>query len=140
MLGGLIQIAKINRTSRDVDGADIHVKLISLLRSRFGISSGIIRPEMKRVPARKAKETKPTREEILKAINWKPVRLPGVPAAVVKAENRRIQDYIVNWTQGLASHIEKVEAAERARNRAQRKRANASLSHLGTKKRARGGC
>jgi len=77
---------------------------------------------MSRIPARKAKHTKPTREEILNAINWKPVRLPGVPAAVVEAENRRIQDYIVNWTQGLDSHIEKVEAAERAQKRAQRKR------------------
>ncbi|MGA2580042.1 MAG: hypothetical protein ABSH24_28925 [Bryobacteraceae bacterium] len=96
---------------------------------------------MKRIPARKAKPTKPTREEILKAINWKPIKIPGAPAAVVKEENRRMQDYIVNWTQGLALHIEKVEAAERARKREQWKRANASPAcRPGAKKRLGGEC
>jgi len=58
-----------------------------------------------------------------------------------KEENRRMQDYIVNWTQGLALHIEKVEAAERARKREQWKRANASPAcRPGAKKRLGGEC
>ena len=66
----------------------------------------------------------PTRAEILKGMGWKPFKMgPGVPAAVVEAENRRMQDYIVGWAQGMAAHIAKVDAAERTRKQAQRKRA-----------------
>jgi hypothetical protein len=59
---------------------------------------------------KKANGSPPTRVEILKGIGWKPLKMPGVPAAVAKAENRRMQDYLVNWTQGMAAHIEMVEA------------------------------
>jgi hypothetical protein len=35
----------------------------------------------------------------------------GVPEYVRAAEDRRLQDYIVNWTQGLWDHINKFDAA-----------------------------
>lgn len=96
---------------------------------------------MKPIPARKAKPAKPTREEILKAINWKPIKIPGAPAAAVKEENRRMQDYIVNWTQGLASHIEKVEAANVAGSASNGStRMHRRGCRPGAKKRPRGGC
>src|ERR1035437_2142033 len=74
-----------------------------------------IRPEMSRIPAKKTKHTKPTRQEILKGIGWKPLEAPpGVPADVVEAENRRMQDGIVGWAQGLAAHIDKYEQTQEA--------------------------
>lgn len=67
-------------------------------------------------------KAKPARAEILKGIGWKPLRMKGVPAEVLEAENRRMQDYIVAWTQGLAAHLNKAEAAKApARKRADRK-------------------
>ena len=65
-------------------------------------------------PCSTGKHTKLTREEILKAINWEPVRFPGVPTAVGEAENRRMQDYIVNWVQGLAAHIDQYKQTQDA--------------------------
>src|ERR1019366_2661666 len=77
-----------------------------------------------RVPARKAKHTKITREEILKSIGWEPLDFPpDVPADVVEAENRRMQDEIVGWVQGLAAHIDKYDQAQKlpaARSRVHR--------------------
>jgi hypothetical protein len=69
---------------------------------------------MRRVPAKKTKHKKPTRKEVLKGIDWKPIELPGCPSKVVEAENRRIQDHIVGWVQGLAAHIDKYEQAQEA--------------------------
>ena len=63
----------------------------------------------------RARGAKPTREEILKSMGWKPLKMPGVPRVVVEAENRRMQDYVVNWVQGLTAHLDKVEAAGRTR-------------------------
>ena len=61
---------------------------------------------------KKAKLSKPpTREEILKGMGWEPLKVPGVPRAVLDAENRRMQDEIVGWVQGLSAHIDKVDAA-----------------------------
>ena len=69
---------------------------------------------MQVAPCSTGKHTKLTREEILKAINWEPVRFPGVPTAVGEAENRRMQDYIVNWVQGLAAHIDQYKQTQDA--------------------------
>jgi len=76
------------------------------------------------------KQAKLTREAILRGIGWKPLKMPGVPRDVVEAENRRMQDYLVHWTQGLAAHIEKVEATE-ARRQGPRKRAEAKPARAG---------
>jgi hypothetical protein len=88
---------------------------------------------MSHAPTRKAKRTNPTREEILKGVDWEPLDLPGCPTEVVEAESRRMQDYIVGWVQGLSAHIEKCEV------KPQRKRAKSSASRTGAKKRPRGG-
>jgi hypothetical protein len=73
------------------------------------------------------RKTKPTRQEILKGMGWEPFKMgPGVPAAVVEAENRRMQDYIVGWAQGMAATIAKVDAAGKGPKQAQRKPAKAS--------------
>jgi hypothetical protein len=78
----------------------------------------MIGPDMRRVAARKKAESKPTREareEILKGIGWEPLDFPpDVPADVVEAENRRMQDEIVGWVQGLAAHIDKYDQAQKA--------------------------
>jgi 2'-5' RNA ligase len=76
---------------------------------------------MNRIPARKAKHTKLTREEILESMGWEPLDFPpGVPADVVEAENRRMQDEIVGWVQGLAAHIDKYDRAQKAARRPMR--------------------
>jgi hypothetical protein len=76
---------------------------------------------MNRIPARKATHTKITREEILKGIGWEPLDFPpDVPSEVVEAENRRIQDEIVGWVQGLAAHIDKYDQTQKAAQRPKR--------------------
>jgi hypothetical protein len=76
---------------------------------------------MRRVAARKKAESKPTREareEILKGIGWEPLDFPpDVPADVVEAENRRMQDEIGGWVQGLEAHIGKYDQAQKAARR-----------------------
>ena len=58
-------------------------------------------------------------------MGWEPFKMgPGVPRAVVEAENRRMQDYIVSWAQGMAAHIAKVDAAAKGRKQAQRREKN----------------
>lgn len=71
--------------------------------------------------------SKLTREQMLKEMGWKPFKMgPTVPKAVVEAENRRMQDYILGWAQGMAAHIAKVDAAAaKGRKQAQPKRAKA---------------
>ena len=64
---------------------------------------------------RKTKQAKPTREEILKGMGWEPLKVPGVPRAVLAAENRRMQDDIVNWVQGLSDHIDAAGARKPAK-------------------------
>jgi hypothetical protein len=84
----------------------------------------MIGPDMRRVQARKEKQLKPAREareEILKGIGWEPLDFPpDVPADVVEAENRRMQDEIVGWVQGLAAHIDKYDQAQKAARRPMR--------------------
>src|ERR1700727_2189429 len=64
------------------------------------------------LPMKKAKLSRPTREEILKGIRYKPLVMgKGVPEYVRAAEDRGVQDYIVAWTQGLWDHINKFAAA-----------------------------
>jgi hypothetical protein len=68
---------------------------------------------MSRARTRRAKSAKPTRDAILKGIGWKPLDLPaGLPAGVAEAENRRMQDEIVHWVQGLAAHIDRYDRAQ----------------------------
>ena len=58
---------------------------------------------------------------ILKGIGWEPVDFPpDVPSDVVEAENRRMQDEIVGWVQGLAAHIDKYDQAQKAARRPMR--------------------
>ena len=60
----------------------------------------------------KKTKPRPTREDILKGMGWKPLKVPGVPRPVLDAENRRMQDEIVGWVQGLSAHIDKGDAAK----------------------------
>ena len=41
-------------------------------------------------------------------------QISGRPTAVGEAENRRMQDYIVNWVQGLAAHIDQYKQTQDA--------------------------
>src|ERR1700683_150032 len=80
------------------------------------------------LPVKKAKQSRPTREEILEGIGYKPLTFPEslhVPEAVRAAEDLAMQDYIVAWTLGLWDHINNFDAAT-ARQRAGRARAKAS--------------
>ena len=79
---------------------------------------------------RKAKQSRPTREEILEGIGYTPLTFPEslhVPEAVRAAEDLAMQDYIVGWTLGLWDHINKSDASA-DRQRAGRARAKASPS------------
>jgi len=49
------------------------------------------------------------REEILAAIGWKPLTVPGVPAKVLREWNRQQADYLVAWARGLAKHLERAD-------------------------------
>lgn len=70
---------------------------------------------MSRVPSKKPKQTKLTREEILKGIDWKPGYFPAsMPQAVREQLDREQQDYLVGWVQGLAAHIDKYDQAQQA--------------------------
>jgi hypothetical protein len=85
----------------------------------------MIGPDMRRVASEKREaESKPAREardEILKGIGWEPLDFPpDVPADVVEAENRRMQDEIVGWVQGLAAHIDKYDQTQKAARRPMR--------------------
>ena len=81
----------------------------------------MIGPDLSRVPARKEIPSKLSREEILEGMGWEPLEFPpGVPADVVEAENRRMQDEIVGWVQGLAAHINKYDQAQKADRRPMR--------------------
>jgi len=76
---------------------------------------------MGRIPTRKGKHTELSREEILESVGWEPLDFPpDVPADVVEAENRRMQDEIVGWVQGLAAHIDKFDHAQKAAGRPMR--------------------
>jgi hypothetical protein len=82
------------------------------------------------LPIKKAKQSRPTREEILEGIGYTPQTFPEslhVPEAVRAAEDLAMQDYIVGWTLGLWDHINKFDAAA-GRQRAGRARAKASPS------------
>jgi hypothetical protein len=91
---------------------------------------------------KKAKQSRPTREEIPEGIGYKPLTFPEslhVPEAPRAAEDLAMQDYIVGWTQGLWDFIEAHENdpdpsaklaqdASAGRQRAGRARAKASPS------------
>ena len=80
------------------------------------------------LPMKKAKQSRPTREEILDGIGYTPVTFPEslhVPEAVRAAEDLAMQDYIVGWTQGLWDHMNKFDAAA-DRQLSKRLRAKAS--------------
>jgi excisionase family DNA binding protein len=75
------------------------------------------------------KELKPTREEILKGIGWEPLKVPGVPPEALEEENRRLQDDVVAFVQGLSAHLDKVDAAAgKGRKKPQRKRTKSAPS------------
>jgi hypothetical protein len=70
------------------------------------------------LPMRKAKQSRPTREEILEGIGYEPLTFPAslrVPEALRAEEDRAMQDYIVAWTQGLWDFV---HAHETSRTRA----------------------
>src|SRR5580700_8175773 len=78
------------------------------------------------------KKARPTREEVLKGIGYKPLVMgKGVPEHVRAAEDRAMQDYIVAWTQGLWDHINKFDAAANSQP-AERGRMKASPSTTGS--------
>jgi|SRR5580658_7816770 hypothetical protein len=61
------------------------------------------------LPIKKAKQSRPTREEILEGIGYTPLTFPEslhVPEAVRAAEERANQDYVVAWVQGLWDFIQ----------------------------------
>ena len=83
------------------------------------------------LPVKKAKQGRPTREEILEGIGYEPLTFPAslhVPEAVRAAEDLAMQDYIVAWTQGLWDHINKF-AATTDHQPVGHARAKASPSH-----------
>ena len=60
------------------------------------------------LPLKKAKQFRPTCEEILEGIGYTPLTFPEnlhVPEAVRAAEDLAMQDYIVGWTLGLWDFI-----------------------------------
>ena len=59
-----------------------------------------------------SKPFKPTRSEILRATRADMRPPKGVPQKVVDEVQRRQDDYIVGWVQGLAAHLEKIDAAK----------------------------
>jgi hypothetical protein len=66
------------------------------------------------LPMRKAKQSRPTREEILEGIGYEPLTFPAslrVPEALRAEEDRAMQDYIVAWTQGLWDFVHAHENA-----------------------------
>jgi hypothetical protein len=69
-------------------------------------------------------------------MGWEPLKVPGVSPAVLEAEDRRMQDYIVGWVQGLSAHIDKVDAAKGLKQ-ARRKVTKAPTSSPGSRKRQR---
>src|SRR5438105_2176487 len=70
---------------------------------------------MSRVPAKKPKQTKRTRKEILKGMDWKPGDYPAsMPQALREQLDREQQDYIVGWVQRLAAHIDKYDQSQQA--------------------------
>jgi hypothetical protein len=80
------------------------------------------------LPIKKAKQSRPTREEILEGIGYTPLTFPEslhVPEAVRAAEDLAMQDYIVGWTLGLWDHINNFDGAT-DRQRAGRAGAKAS--------------
>jgi hypothetical protein len=84
------------------------------------------------LPIKKAKQSRPTREEILEGIGYTPLTFPAslhVPEAVRAAEDLAMQDYIVGWTQGLWDFVNKSDAAADPQP-AGRARAKASSSAI----------
>jgi len=66
----------------------------------------ITHKRIQNLPMKKAKQSRPTREEILKGIGYRPLVMgKGVPEYVRAAEDRAMQDYIVDWTLGLWDFI-----------------------------------
>ena len=58
---------------------------------------------------KKAKQSRPTREEILAGIGYTPLTFPAslhVPQALRAKEERAHQDYVVAWVQGLWDFIQ----------------------------------
>jgi hypothetical protein len=58
---------------------------------------------------KKAKQARPTREEILEGIGYTPLTFPAhlhVPEALRAKEERANQDYVVAWVQGLWDFIQ----------------------------------
>jgi hypothetical protein len=60
---------------------------------------------------------RPTRAEILKGINWKPLPIGSLPEAVRKAKNRRMQDEVVAWTLGMWDHMESLKTSAKGTKR-----------------------
>jgi len=70
---------------------------------------------MSRVPANKPKDTKPTREEIPRVLDWKPGDYPGsMPQTLREQLVSERQDRVVGWAQGLTVHIDKYEQVQEA--------------------------
>lgn len=52
---------------------------------------------------------RPTRAEILKAAGWEPTPVGLLPEKLRKAEDRRMQDYLVSWTLGMWDHMKRLD-------------------------------
>ena len=64
------------------------------------------------LPMKKAKQSRPTREEILEGIGYTPLTFPAslhVPEALRAREERANQDYVVAWVQGFWDLIHEQE-------------------------------
>ena len=86
---------------------------------------------------KKAKQSRPTREEILEGIGYTPLTFPAslhVPEALRAKEERANQDYVFAWLQGLWDQMINFDAAA-DRKRVGRVRAKASPTRPGSKKR-----
>ncbi len=71
-------------------------------------------------------DRRPTRAEVLKGIGWKPIRSAALPPAVLKAENRRMQDELVAWTLGLWDHAQKLKNASKGKKRRAKRKSSDS--------------
>jgi hypothetical protein len=54
-------------------------------------------------------DKRPTRAEVLKGAGWEPLPVGILPEKLRKAEDRRMQDYIVAWTLGLWDHVHRLD-------------------------------
>jgi hypothetical protein len=56
---------------------------------------------------------RPTRADILKGARWEPLPVGILPEKLRKAEDRRMQDYIVSWTLGMWDHLNRLDSPKK---------------------------